>query len=73
MASLAKIKDILAAFLPDQSPTAEEALSRFASLSDEDKKIALPSTIETIFPLVFGENAAVESSEGFKELKNKQW
>lgn len=73
MAPLTNIKDVLAAISPGQSPRVEEALSRFVSLSEEERKEALPSTIETTFPLVFGENASIESSEDFETLKNKPW
>jgi len=61
MSSFSKITD------SRQSSVVEELISRLASLSEEEKKT------ENIFPLIFGEIAAVESSEGFEKLKNKQW
>ena len=58
---------------PAQSKEAEECLSKFASLSEEEKKSARPSTIEKIFPLAFGDIAAIETSETFEKLKRKPW
>jgi hypothetical protein len=47
---------------------AEEFLSQF-----KEKKSTRPLIIEMIFSLVFGKNAAIESSKGFEKLKQKQW
>ncbi|TVY85865.1 FAD-dependent monooxygenase, partial [Lachnellula willkommii] len=56
-----------------ESKEAEQYLSHFASLSEEEKKIARPAAIEKLFPLLFGERAAIESSENFAQLREKPW
>jgi len=59
--------------IPIESKEAEEYLSQFASLSEEEKKAIRPAAIEKLFPLVFGDIAAIESSESFAQLKQKPW
>ncbi|TVY50645.1 Bifunctional solanapyrone synthase [Lachnellula cervina] len=63
----------LLANLKIESKEAEEYLSRFASLSDEENKTARPAAIEKLFPLLFGDIAAIESSESFAQLRQKPW
>lgn len=75
MASTSSFRALMAAIAcaPENSHKAEQCLSQFASLSGEERKEALPSTIELIFPLVFGKDAAVENSAAYDELRMKPW
>ena len=70
MASASSFRALPAAIAcaPENSHKAEQCLSKFASLNGEERKEALPSTIELIFPLVFGKDASVENSAAYDEL-----
>jgi hypothetical protein len=50
-----------------------EVLVQFNALSPEEQDNARSSVIEKIFPLVLGDNAAVEGSPSFSQLKVKPW
>jgi len=52
---------------------AEECLSQFVALGKEEKEAARPAIIEKAFPLIFGEEAAIEGSANFKEFKQSPW
>ena len=69
VAAILEIVDISA----DKQKEAETHLSAFLALSEEDKKVALPKTIQTVFPIIFGDIAEVEGSANFKELKFSLW
>lgn len=48
-------------------------LSAFTGLSDSEKETARASTAGKVFPLVFGEAAAVEGSEKYKLQRKVPW
>lgn len=52
---------------------AEDRVSEFMNLDSYAKRKALPAMIEEVFPLVFGDEAAVEGSVNFEELKGSPW
>jgi hypothetical protein len=56
-----------------QRQEAGQCLSGFDNLSAEQKKIGLSPTIETIFPIVFADEAAIQSSGDFQDLRQKPW
>lgn len=63
----------IVAVAADARPEAEACLSAFAALSEDDQEATRSTTIAKLFPLVFGDIAAVESSENFQELKESPW
>lgn len=71
MSALSTVTSILEVvnILTDKRKEAEAYLSEFAALSNKDKKVARPATIEKVFPLAFEEIAGVDSSANFQELK----
>ncbi|TVY81095.1 FAD-dependent monooxygenase yanF [Lachnellula suecica] len=75
MAPSASVTKLLSTIRIGSAPLmeAEACLSNFESLSEEGKEAARPSTIEKVFPLVFGDITAIESSASFEELKQKPW
>lgn len=52
---------------------AEACLGKFAALDSDAKKAAISATIGTIFPLLFGDIASVDSSPNYSELKDSPW
>lgn len=48
-------------------------LASFSRLTDSEKNLARVSTIAEIFPLEFGNVAAVDSSVEYKQLRSKHW
>jgi hypothetical protein len=52
---------------------AEALLNNFVTLKEEQKKNTRSAAIQRLFPLVFGENASVETSSNFEELKKSPW
>jgi hypothetical protein len=52
---------------------AEALLNNFVALKEDEKKNTRSATIQKLFPLVFGENASVENSPNFEELKKSPW
>jgi len=52
---------------------AEALLNIFITLKEDEKKNTRSATIQKLFPLVFGENASVETSPNFEELKKSPW
>jgi hypothetical protein len=60
-------------FRPTDREEAEDLLINFSELTENERKEALPSTIETIFHLIFGEDVAVESSKTYEGLRSKTW
>ncbi|OCK73798.1 6-hydroxy-D-nicotine oxidase [Lepidopterella palustris CBS 459.81] len=69
LASILEIVDIAA----DKREEAEACLSEFVALGEEAKKAARPATIKKVFPLAFGEIAAIETSANFEDLKQSPW
>lgn len=56
-----------------QVEEAGACLSNFASLSENEKGAARGAVIEKIFPLAFGENAVIEGTAKFEELRKSAW
>lgn len=61
------------AFEPAYIKEAEACLSEFEGLSINEKEAARGSVIEKVFPLAFGEDAAIESTPKYEELKAVPW
>jgi hypothetical protein len=57
---------------PYNRKDAEALLKSFVTLKDE-KKNTRSETIQKLFPLVFRENASVETTPDFEELKKSPW
>jgi hypothetical protein len=52
---------------------AEALLNNFVTLKEEEKKNTRSVGIQSLFPLVFGENVLVETSLNSEELKKSPW
>jgi hypothetical protein len=52
---------------------AEALLNNFVTLKEEEKKNTRSVAIQSLFPLVFGENVLVETSLNSEELKKSPW
>ena len=55
------------------SEEAQELLSQFSDLTETQKVAARTGVIAKVFPLVFGEDAAIESSSRFEQLRKSSW
>lgn len=69
------LRTVLAAidFSPSHSKEAVTHLTKFASLSEDEKDAQRGVTIEKVFPLAFGDNAILENAAGYQELREKPW
>jgi hypothetical protein len=52
---------------------AEALLNNFVALKEDEKKNTRSAAIQRLFPLVFEENASVETSPNFEELRKSPW
>lgn len=52
---------------------AEELLTSFYALNDAEKANAKLETAGKIFPIVFGENAVLQSDANFSDRKQTAW
>lgn len=75
MGSLAKLAVILKSVNASERnwKNAEDRVTEFDALDSHAKQNALPATIEKLFPLIFGDAAAIEGSVNFEVLKSSTW
>lgn len=57
----------------EHSKEIENILTAFSALSTEEKKAKVSETIVKVFPLAFGDLAAVETSTSFEALRASTW
>ena len=69
------ITDVISAasLSSEQSKKIEAILAQFSALSPEEKQTSVSETIKTVFPLVFGDSAAVEPSAHYEGLRTSIW
>jgi hypothetical protein len=52
---------------------AGQCLDGFDQLSAEQQQKSLPSTVEKVFQLIFGDGAAIQNSPRYQDLHQKPW
>lgn len=72
MRSLSNILEILC-LTSEQTRKFQACLSEFDALADTDKDDHRLSTAETLFPVVFGENVAIETDSRYIEFSETTW
>lgn len=71
---MAKISNLLAILqLPGEATNVRSVLGEFLALSDADKASCRISTAEKLFPLVFGNDATLQSEANYSKQKETTW
>jgi len=72
---LSTITDILSAagVSLERAKSVQVILTQFTALSPEEKKGSISETVIKVFPLVFGDSAAVQPSAHYEALRTSVW
>ncbi len=70
---LAVLMGTLSLGAEEKQKKVDTALSKFDTLSESEKESERANTLAEIFPLVFGEKAALKSSANYEELRQTPW